>query len=64
MNGNVKCVDNQSRNIECMHVKCKSIVKIMWNNSTRIKFHFYQLYFHKLDKKKWPNLVNNLDHLN
>jgi len=23
MNGNVKCVENQGRNNECMHVKCK-----------------------------------------
>jgi hypothetical protein len=52
MNGSVKCVDNQGINIECMHVKCKSIVTIMWNNYTRIKFHFYQLYFHKLGPKK------------
>jgi hypothetical protein len=40
MNGSVKCVENQGRNIECMHVKCTSIVAIVWNNFARIKFHF------------------------
>jgi hypothetical protein len=43
MNGNVKFVKKQNRNNECMHVKCKSIVIVMWNNSARIKFHFYYL---------------------
>ncbi len=43
MYGSVKCVENQGRNIECMHVKCKSIVIIMWNNYIGIKFHFYHL---------------------
>jgi hypothetical protein len=42
MNDNVKCVENQSINSECMHVKCKYIVMVVWNNSTRIKLHFYQ----------------------
>jgi hypothetical protein len=42
MNGNVKCVENQGRNNECMHVKCKYVVTIVWNNYERIKFHFYQ----------------------
>ncbi len=40
MNGNVKGVENQGKNTKCMHVKCKSIVTVMWNNSTRIKFHY------------------------
>ncbi len=40
MNGNVKGVENQSKNTKCMHVKCKSIVTVMWNNSTRIEFHY------------------------
>jgi hypothetical protein len=31
MNGKVKCVENQDRNIECMHVQCKSIVTIVLN---------------------------------
>jgi hypothetical protein len=43
MNDNVKCVEKQSINSECMHVKCKTIVTIMWNNSTGIKFHVYHL---------------------
>jgi hypothetical protein len=43
MNGSVKCVDNQGKNNECMHVKCKSIVTLVWNNSIGIKFHFYHL---------------------
>jgi hypothetical protein len=43
MNGNVKCVDKPSRNNECMHVKCKCVVIVMWNNSTRFKFYFYHL---------------------
>jgi hypothetical protein len=41
MNGNVKCVKNEGRNNECMHVKCKYIATIVWNNSVGIKFHFY-----------------------
>jgi hypothetical protein len=45
MNGSVKCVENQGRNNECMHVKWKSIVTIVWNNYMRIKFHLYQFYF-------------------
>jgi hypothetical protein len=43
MNGNVKCVDNQCKNTECMHVNCKFIVIVMWNNLIGIKFHFYHL---------------------
>jgi hypothetical protein len=42
MNGNVKCVDNQGRTSKCMHVKCKYVVAVMWNNFARIKFHFYK----------------------
>jgi hypothetical protein len=42
MNCNVKCVENQGKNSECMHVKCKCVVTITWNNYARIKFHFYQ----------------------
>jgi hypothetical protein len=45
MNGSVKCVENQGKNSECMHVKWKSIVAIMWNNSIGIKFHFYRREF-------------------
>jgi hypothetical protein len=41
MNESVKCVENQGQNSECMHVKCKYVVTIMWNNSVGIKFHFY-----------------------
>jgi hypothetical protein len=43
MNGNLKCVENQGKNSECMHVKCKYVVIVIWNNSARIKFHFYHL---------------------
>jgi hypothetical protein len=38
MNGKVKCVENQGRNNECMHVKCKSFITVMWNNFVGIKF--------------------------
>jgi hypothetical protein len=38
MNGRINCVDNQGRNNECMHVKCKYVVIIMWNNFLGIKF--------------------------
>jgi len=31
MNDNVKCVENQSIINECMQVKCKFVVSIMWN---------------------------------
>jgi len=41
MNGNVKGVENQGKNSECMHVKCKYIVKIIWNNFIGIKFHLH-----------------------
>jgi hypothetical protein len=41
MNGKVKCVENQGRPSECMNVKCKCIVIVVWNNFVRIKFHFY-----------------------
>jgi hypothetical protein len=40
MNGSVMCVEDESKNNECMHVKCKSII-IMWNNFVGIQFHFY-----------------------
>jgi hypothetical protein len=43
MNGKVKYVENQGKNSECMLVKCKSIVIIVWNNFVGIKFHFYHL---------------------
>ncbi len=41
MNGKVKCVENQGRPSECMNVKCKCIVIVVWNNFVGIKFHFY-----------------------
>jgi hypothetical protein len=41
MNVSVKCVEVQGRNNECMYVKCKSIVIIVWNNYTWITFHLY-----------------------
>jgi hypothetical protein len=41
MNGNVMCVENQSVDSECMHVKCKFVVIVAWNNYVGIKFHFY-----------------------
>jgi hypothetical protein len=40
MNGGVKYVENQGRNIEFMHLKSKSIITVIWNNSVGIKFHF------------------------
>jgi hypothetical protein len=40
MNGKVKCVDNPRRNSECMHVKCKFVVIVVWNNYVWIKFTF------------------------
>jgi hypothetical protein len=43
MNGNVKCVENQGKKSECMHVKCNFVVTVMWNNFVGIKFHFYHL---------------------
>jgi len=38
INGRIKCVENQGKINECMHVKCKSVVIVMWNSSLRIKF--------------------------
>jgi hypothetical protein len=38
MNGRIKCVQNQGKNSECMHVKCKYVVIVTWNNSIGIKF--------------------------
>jgi hypothetical protein len=38
MNGKVKCVENPSKNSECMHVKCKFVVTIVWNNYVGINF--------------------------
>jgi hypothetical protein len=32
MNGNVKDVEKHGRNTECMHVKSKYVIIIMWNN--------------------------------
>jgi hypothetical protein len=43
MNGSVKCVENQGRKSECMHVKCNFFVIVVWNNLVGIKFHFYHL---------------------
>jgi hypothetical protein len=43
MNGYVKCVENCGRNSGCMHVKCKYVVIVMWNNFAGIKFNFYDL---------------------
>jgi hypothetical protein len=40
MNGSVKCVENQGKNSECMHVKCKFVVIIAWNNFAGIYFTF------------------------
>jgi hypothetical protein len=41
MNYKVKCVENLSRNNECMHMKCNFFVIIVGNNFARFKFHFY-----------------------
>ncbi len=41
MNGSVKCVEDQSKNNECMPMKCKFVVTVVWNNYARIQFHFY-----------------------
>jgi hypothetical protein len=38
MNGSVKCVEKQGINSECMHVRCKYVIIVMWNNFARIKF--------------------------
>jgi hypothetical protein len=43
MNGSVMGVEKQNINNECMHVKCKFVVIVVWNNYARIKFHFYHL---------------------
>jgi hypothetical protein len=43
MNCKVKCVENPSRNSECMHMKCKFVLIVVWNNFVGIKFHFYHL---------------------
>jgi hypothetical protein len=58
MNGNVKCVEKQGINNECMHVKCKYVVTILWNKG--IKFHllhlvtilwgFFIFYFHNNER--------------
>jgi hypothetical protein len=40
MNGRIKCVENLGRNNECMHVKCKFVIKVMWNNFVGINFIF------------------------
>jgi hypothetical protein len=37
MNGRVKCVENPSTHNECMHVKCKFVIKILWSNFIGIK---------------------------
>jgi hypothetical protein len=37
-NGKVKCAKNLSKNHECMHVKCKFLVIVLWNNFVGIKF--------------------------
>ncbi len=34
----LKCVENLSKNNECMHVKCKFVVIVAWNNFVGIKF--------------------------
>jgi hypothetical protein len=34
----VLCVEKHSTNIECMHVKCKFVVIVVWNNFEGIKF--------------------------
>ncbi len=41
MNGNVKCVENPTKNNECMHVMCKFVVIVKWNNFAGSKFHIY-----------------------
>jgi hypothetical protein len=38
MNGRVKCVNNQDKNGEFMHMKCKYVVRVKWNNLVGIKF--------------------------
>jgi hypothetical protein len=39
MNGSVKCVEKHGKDIECMHVKCKYVVTVVWNNFAKIKLH-------------------------
>jgi hypothetical protein len=40
MNDIIKCVENQGKNNECMHVKCKYVVIIMWNILQELSFIF------------------------
>ncbi len=40
MNGIMKYVKNKDRNGECMHMKCKYIVTVEWNNLAKNKFSF------------------------
>jgi hypothetical protein len=68
MNDKVKYVENQGRNSECMHVKCKYVVMVVWN-----KYHFYQhkkkirsVLIHKIktqrvakNKKRYPIILKN-----
>jgi hypothetical protein len=38
MDGKIKRVENPSRNSECMHVKWKFVVTVLWNNYVGINF--------------------------
>lgn len=38
MNGKIKCAKNLGKNHECMHVKCKYLVTVLWNNFVGIEF--------------------------
>jgi hypothetical protein len=37
LNGRIDCVENQGKINECIHVKCKYVVIVMWNNFLGIK---------------------------
>jgi fatty acid desaturase len=49
MNGRIKCAKNLSRNRECMHVKCKFVVTMLWNNFVEVNsllpiWHYYVMF--------------------
>ncbi len=52
------CVDKHNINIECMHVKCRFVVIVVWNNSTGIKFHVHNVFFKNLMRtREIPNIL-------
>jgi hypothetical protein len=55
MNGIMKYVKNKDRNGECMHMKCKYIVTVEWNNLAKNKFSWWSwrifFYFYYSNKQ-------------